>query len=120
MHRVDRELLSIHHGFAQGFVMTECQSLLIVDDDARLAETFAIALRGLGFAVATARNGVQGASSYFRNPTDWVISDLETPELGGIETMRCIRAINPMARDGAEVCAGSQHRVARVWRHNFA
>jgi CheY-like chemotaxis protein len=98
MHRVDRELLTIHHGCAQGFAMTECQSVLIVDDDARLAETFAIALRHLGFAARTARNGVQGSSSYYRDPTDWVITDIEMPELDGIEMMRCIRAINPTVK----------------------
>lgn len=67
--RVARSLLSIHHGYAQGFAMTKCQSALIVDDDAKLAETFAIALRRLGFAVRTARNVMHGYSSYFRDPT---------------------------------------------------
>jgi two-component system OmpR family response regulator len=71
---------------------------LIVDDDARLAETFAIALRRLGFAVRTARNAVHGYSSYFRDPTDWLITDIEMMEFDGIEMMRCIRAVNPTVK----------------------
>ncbi len=70
---MDRDLLTNSHGFA----MTNCQSVLIVDDDARLAETFAIALRRVGFEARTARNGMHGYASYFRNPTDWVVTDIE-------------------------------------------
>jgi DNA-binding NtrC family response regulator len=88
------DLLAIPHGFA----MTNCQSVLIVDDDARLADTFAIALRRVGFDVRTAHNGVHGYSSYFRDPTDWVVTDIEMAELDGIEMMHCIRAINPTVR----------------------
>jgi DNA-binding response OmpR family regulator len=98
MCRVDRDLLLIHHGYAQGFAVTKCQSVLIVDADARLAETFAIALRRLGFAVRTAGNAVHGYSNYFRDPTDWVITDIEMMELDGIEMMRCLRAINPTVK----------------------
>jgi CheY-like chemotaxis protein len=91
---MDRHLLSIPHGFA----MTKCQSVLIVDDDARLADTFAIALRRVGFAARTAHNGVHGYASYFRNPTAWVVTDIEMVELDGIEMMRCIRAIHPTVK----------------------
>jgi DNA-binding NtrC family response regulator len=78
--------------------MTKCQSVLIVDDDARLADTFAIALRRVGFEARTARNGMHGYASYFSNPTDWVVTDIEMAELDGIEMMRCIRAINPAVK----------------------
>jgi len=78
--------------------MTDCQSALIVDDDARLADTSASALRQVGFDTRTARNGVQGYSNYFRDPTDWVITDIEMMELDGIEMLRCIRAINPTVK----------------------
>lgn len=71
------------------------QSALIVDDEERIAEMVAVILSLEGFDVLTARNGLQGYASYFRNPTDWVITDLEMPELNGVEMIRCIRAINP-------------------------
>ena len=78
--------------------MTKCQSVWIVDDDARLADTFAIALRRLGFDVRTARNGMYGYSSYFCDSTDWVVTDIEKAQLDGIEMMRCIRAVNPTVK----------------------
>ena len=74
--------------------MLKRQTALIVDDDERLAATLATALRGVGFEARTARNGVYGYSSYFRKPTDWVVTDVEMAELNGIDMMQCIRAIN--------------------------
>ncbi len=78
--------------------MTKCHSVLIVDDDARLADTFASALRQVGFDTCAAHSGMHGYSSYFRNPTDWVVTDIEMGEINGIEMMRCIRAINPTVK----------------------
>jgi two-component system response regulator YesN len=55
----------------------------------------AIVLSLEGFEVRTARNGLQGCSSYFCNPADWIITDVEMPGLNGLEMARCIRSINP-------------------------
>jgi DNA-binding NtrC family response regulator len=52
----------------------------------------------VGFDARTARNGMQDYASYFSNPTDWVVTDIEMAELDGIEMMRCIRAINPAVK----------------------
>lgn len=91
---MDRDLLTNPHGFA----MTNCQSVLIVDDPTRFADTFAVALRHMGFDVRTARNGTHGYARYFLSPTDWVLTDIEMADLDGIEMMRCIRAINPAVK----------------------
>jgi DNA-binding response OmpR family regulator len=78
--------------------MSMSQTALIVDDDERIADLVASMLRAEGFEVRTAQNGVQGYSSYFRNPTDWIITDVQMPELDGVEMVRCIRAINPSVK----------------------
>ena len=78
--------------------MSLLQTALIVDDNEPLADTLARALRGVGFDTRTAHNGQQGYSSFFRNPTDWVITDIEMPDITGIEMMRCIRGVNPAVR----------------------
>ena len=75
--------------------MAQGQTALIVDDDERIAEMIGVMLSFDGIDVRTARNGLQGYLSYFRNPTDWVITDVEMPELNGVEMARCIRAMNP-------------------------
>ena len=58
----------------------------------------ALMLRRNGFEVRTASNGLHGYSSYFREPTEFVVTDIQMPELDGVEMMRCIRAINPNVR----------------------
>jgi CheY-like chemotaxis protein len=73
-------------------------SVLIVDDNEDLAETVALMLQHAGYEVRTASNGLHGYSSYFRKPTDWVVTDIQMPELDGVEMMQCIRAVNPSVK----------------------
>lgn len=71
------------------------KSILIVDDNEDLTRTVAALLRIEGFEVSTAYNGIQGYASYFRNPTEFVLTDIQMPEWNGFEMARAIRAINP-------------------------
>jgi two-component system response regulator AtoC len=71
------------------------KSILIVDDNEDLTRTIAALLRIEGFEVSTAYNGIQGYASYFRNPTEFVLTDIQMPEWNGFEMARAIRAINP-------------------------
>lgn len=74
------------------------ESVLVVEDDESLAQVIAIALRAEGFEAQTAHDGVDGCASYFNHPTDWVVTDIQMPELDGIGMMQCIRTINPRVR----------------------
>jgi CheY-like chemotaxis protein len=74
------------------------QTILVVDDDELLARMVAELLRGEGYHVWTARDGLQGYSSYYQHQAQTVVTDIDMPELDGFEMMRCIRAINPCAR----------------------
>ena len=78
--------------------MSQGQTALVVDDDEGLTQIVAAILHMEGFEVRTADNGVHGFAAYFRNPTDWVITDIQMPELDGLEMMQCIRAINPRVK----------------------
>jgi len=78
--------------------MSKGQTALVVDDDDGLAEIVAAILRIEGFEVRTADNGVHGFAAYFRDPTDWVVTDIQMPELDGLEMMQCIRTINPRVK----------------------
>ncbi len=75
--------------------MNSMRTALVVDDNEELAALIATMLRRKGFEVRTANNGLHGYSSYFRDPTDIVITDIQMPELDGVEMMRCIRGVNP-------------------------
>jgi two-component system, NtrC family, response regulator len=75
--------------------MSQGQTALVVDDDEGLAQIVAAILRIEGFEVRMADDGAHGFAAYFRNPTDWVVTDIQMPELDGLEMMQFIRAINP-------------------------
>ena len=76
----------------------QSRTVLVVDDDESFAELIAVKLGSRGLEVRTARNGFQGCASYFRSPSDWVVTDIQMPELDGIEMMRRIRAFNPQVK----------------------
>ena len=78
--------------------MANMRTALVGDDNEELAKMVALVLEREGFAVRTATNGLHGYSSYFREPTDWVVTDIQMPELDGVEMMRCIRSVNPNVR----------------------
>ena len=54
--------------------------------------------RRKGFDVRTVSNGLQGHASYFRDPADLVVTDIQMAELDGVEMMRYIRTVNPNVR----------------------
>jgi DNA-binding response OmpR family regulator len=69
--------------------MTE--TLLLVDDDATLRETLALNLRGAGYAVLTAADGVAALEQAQAQKPDLVILDLMLPELDGLTVCRSLR-----------------------------
>jgi DNA-binding response OmpR family regulator len=68
--------------------------LLLVEDDAVLAEALARALTALGHEVTVAPTGEQALESLFdkRAPTDLVLLDVMLPGIDGFEVCRKIRA----------------------------
>lgn len=92
---LERRLLTL---LPVGGAMSKEASVLIVDDDEGLASILAVILDQAGFEVHTASNGSLGCSAYFDKPTDWVITDIQMPELDGIQMMQCIRSFNPAVK----------------------
>jgi len=78
--------------------MTSRRKALVVDDNEALATIVAMMLQHKGFEVRIANSGLQGYASYYRDPTDLVVTDIQMPGLDGVEMMRCIRAVNPNVR----------------------
>lgn len=88
------------------------KTALVVDDDEKIAGMVAAVLRAEGFRVCTATSGLDGYTSYFREPTCWVVTDVEMPGLNGVEMVHCIRAINPHVKVVYMTAAFDMHRVA--------
>lgn len=69
------------------------QHLLMIEDDARLADMVSEYLCQSGFTVSQAGDGQQGLRSLQSTPTDLVILDLMLPDLDGLEVCRRIRTL---------------------------
>ena len=67
--------------------------VLVVDDEIRLAENIARALReGPGYAVDIAHNGVDAVQLCHANAYDLIVLDLMIPQVSGDEVVRRMRA----------------------------
>ncbi|NTU82557.1 MAG: response regulator transcription factor [Chloroflexales bacterium] len=66
--------------------------LLLVDDDAALAEVTAFALRRAGYAVVTAADGVQALRRWADEAPDLVLLDIQMPQKDGLQVCRELRA----------------------------
>ena len=77
--------------------MTEPVSILVVDDNEDLLETFSLILKRRGFNVSTAENGVAAVDKYKAQHFDVTLMDIVMPEMNGVEAFRRIREISPGA-----------------------
>ena len=66
--------------------------ILLIEDDARLAEMVQNYLAGAGFHVDIAPKGAVGISLHARETFDAIILDLMLPDMDGLEVCRRIRA----------------------------
>lgn len=65
--------------------------ILIVEDEASLADTIAANLRAEGFTAVVARDGVAGLEAFRKENPSLVILDLMIPGIDGLELCRLIR-----------------------------
>jgi DNA-binding NtrC family response regulator len=77
--------------------MTEQLSILIVDDNEDLLETFAMILKRRGFNVETAGNGVSAIAKFQEHYYDVTLMDIVMPEMNGVEAFQKIREMHPEA-----------------------
>jgi len=66
--------------------------ILLVEDDARMAESADKFLRNAGFAVDVAPDGATALALAAMNPYDAVVLDLGLPDMDGLEVCRRLRA----------------------------
>lgn len=71
--------------------MTEGKLILIVDDDAALAEMLQIVLRQEGFDTVRAASGDAALTEFRRSSPDLVLLDLMLPGMDGVTVCKCIR-----------------------------
>jgi CheY-like chemotaxis protein len=84
--------------------------ILVVDDDAAITASFEKILRGEGYEVATATDGVEALDLARGTPFDCVLLDLVMPRMDGLTTLHHLTTIAP----GARVVILSAH-LGRNW-----
>ncbi len=67
---------------------------MLIDDDFNLCKVLAYQLEKNGFTVSTAKNGEEGISLFSKNEFDIVITDIQMPDISGIDVLRKIRGEN--------------------------
>ncbi len=84
-------------------------NVLVVDDEAVLAEMLSMALRYEGWAVTTAGDGASAIASARTTRPDAVVLDIMLPDMSGLEVLGALRAQIPTlpvllltAKDGVE------------------
>lgn len=64
---------------------------LIVDDSATMRNMLKAAMRDEGFEVVTAQDGVKALKAAKSSPFDIIITDINMPNMDGIELIRLLR-----------------------------
>jgi len=71
------------------------KTILLVDDDASLRRVLAHHLTEAGYQVLTAANGKEGLDVFTEKQVEMVITDIQMPELSGLELLRRISVMSP-------------------------
>jgi two-component system response regulator HydG len=77
--------------------MTNEPTVLVVDDNEDLLQTFAVILKRHGFFVETADNGASAVDKFKEHNYDVTLMDIVMPEMNGVEAFRKIREMHPGA-----------------------
>jgi DNA-binding NtrC family response regulator len=85
--------------------------ILVVDDDALVRETIALALQAAGHSVVEASDGRIALQILSREPIDLVISDILMPEIDGIGLILAIQKQHPTMR---VICMSGGDRTGQI------
>jgi CheY-like chemotaxis protein len=96
-----------HNGAVQ-----QLAKILIVEDDRLLAYILQLTLEGEGYSVMAAANGREGYAAYLAFRPDLVVTDIDMPEVDGLQMMSQIRTIEPKI-ETIFMTADSEHTLGR-------
>ncbi len=89
--------------------------VLVVDDSDVTRAVLSRTLRGAGYEVLEARDGVEGAVIALRERPDVVVTDLEMPNLDGFPLLRLLKSDPVSAHIPVLVLTGQGGIVSRFW-----
>ena len=74
------------------------RSILVVDDNVELVETFSSIFERCGYNVDKATDGLSAVEKFKEHSFDVTLMDIVMPGINGVDTFRRMRNINPLAR----------------------
>jgi DNA-binding NtrC family response regulator len=72
--------------------------ILVVDDEQIIRESISFVLTNEGYAVSEAANGREAYEKVLAEPFDLIITDIEMPEMKGIELLDNVLKVNPQCQ----------------------
>ena len=72
----------------------ETRRVVIIDDDAEVADSIADALRSQGCEVEVAYDSADGIDAVAQHHTDCVLIDIDMPRIDGLEVARRLREVH--------------------------
>jgi DNA-binding response OmpR family regulator len=75
-------------------MLRRVSTILLIEDDAALADVLAVGLEDAGYVVLQARDGIAGLECIARDQPAVVVSDVNMPRLDGFALCRRLRASN--------------------------
>ena len=99
--------------------------VVIIDDDAEVADRIADALRRQGCEVQVAYDSADGIDAVAQHHTDCVLIDIDMPRIDGLEVARCLREVHRkglilIGIGGAPRAAGAVAASLSVFDHCLA
>lgn len=94
--------------------------ILVVDDDRPQAEEFGVLLRHAGCSVTLAGNGREAMDLLRHGVPDVVLTDLDMPEMDGLELVQAIRRDYPALPVILMTAMGSEDVAAKALHHGAA
>ena len=70
--------------------------ILVVDDDPSIRESLGMLLTSVGYEVGMANNGMTAVSYLKGSVPDLIVSDLDMPEMSGMELISLVRTQYPL------------------------
>jgi len=77
--------------------MNDKPTILVVDDNQDLLNTFAMILKRRGFSVQTAGDGLSAIDKFKEQSFDVTLMDIVMPEMNGVDASKKIKEIDPTA-----------------------
>jgi DNA-binding NtrC family response regulator len=96
------------------------QRILVVDDEQIIRESLSFILKKEGYSVEEAGNGKDALAKHESNAFDIIITDIEMPEMKGVDLLKQIRQRTPQALVVIITAFGSVETAVQALREGAA